>query len=235
MRDHPYDFAVRGTAGALNALVKAVVAKTYLLHYGCEFLPFAEWVIEHEDLDKAWALPVDDLADESETPAESDSATAVSVDHLMANHRPLLTVTSSRETKSSLPMSDVIPEGLDMTRHTSFHPDDPQLKKFLKELIRNSQEISAINSALIAEEITRIEAIYFLDIQVGHENYSANSTLNGKSTQPRHWLHYTLASGKKDPEVDTIAKFNAYSNNLADWFVAMPCCPCNLNTDLCFL
>ena len=41
------------------------------------------------------------------------------------------------------------------------------------------------------------------------------------STQPRHWLHYTLASGKKDPELDPIAKFNAYSNNLADWFVEL--------------
>jgi hypothetical protein len=99
IRDYPYDFAVRGTAGALNALVKAVVAKTYLLHYGCEFLPFTELVIKHEDLDEAWALPVEDLADESdesyslydeeeETPDESDSATADSVDHLMANHRP---------------------------------------------------------------------------------------------------------------------------------------------------
>jgi hypothetical protein len=34
-------------------------------------------------------------------------------------------------------------------------------------------------------------------------------------------LHYTLASGKKDPAVDTIAKFNAFSNNLADWFVIL--------------
>ena len=183
IRDYPYDFAVRGTAGVLNALVKAVVAKTYLLRYGCEFLPFMELVIKHEDLDKAWALPVDDLADESdETPAESDSAIAVCVDHLMANHRPPLTVASSRETKSSLPMSNVIPGGLDMTPHTSFYPNDPDFKKFLKELVRNSQEIAAIDSALIAEEITRIEAIYFLDIQVGHENYLANYTLNGKST-----------------------------------------------------
>jgi hypothetical protein len=179
IRDYPYDFAVRGTAGALNALVKAVVAKTYLLHYGCEFLPFTELVIKHEDLDEAWALPVEDLADESdesyslydeeeeETPDESDSATADSVDHLMVNHRPPSIVVSSRENKSSLPLSYVIPGSLDMTLYTpSFHPDDPDFKKLLKDLARNSLEIAAIDPALIAEEITRIEANYFLDIQV---------------------------------------------------------------------
>jgi len=80
------------------------------------FLPFAELVIEHEDSTRLGHYQQMTRGRERD-PAESDSATAVSVDHLMANHRPLLTVTSSRETKSSLPMSDVIPDGLDfMTR-----------------------------------------------------------------------------------------------------------------------
>lgn len=37
--------------------------------------------------------------------------------------------------------------------------------------------------------------------------------------QPRHWLHFTFVSGKKDPESNTIARFNNVSNHLADWYV----------------
>lgn len=190
-RDYPYDFAVRGTAGALNALVRAVVAKTYLLHYGCEFLPFTEMVVKYEDLDAAWALPVEDLADESdesyslydddeENPDASDSAITGSLDHL-TNHRPPSIIASSREPQLSLLLPSVIPGSLDTTPPTpSFQPDDPDFKKLLKDLVRNSQEIAVIDSALIAEEITRIEAIYFLDIQVCCPYYLLNYILRAK-------------------------------------------------------
>lgn len=49
--------------------------------------------------------------------------------------------------------------------------------------------------------------------------YLLSATLNITATQPRHWLHYTLVSGKKDPESSTIARFNAFSNHLAEWYV----------------
>jgi hypothetical protein len=166
-RDYPTDFAVRGTAGALNALVKAVVAKTYLLHYGCDFLSFIELAAKYEDLDAAWALPVEDESDESyslydddeETPNVLDSPIAGDMDDSM-NHRPPSIITW-RERKLSLPLSNIIPGPA-----ATSNPDDPDFKRLLKDLVRNSQEIANVDSALIAEEITRIEAKYFLDIQV---------------------------------------------------------------------
>jgi hypothetical protein len=166
---------VRGTAGALNALVRAVVSKTYLLHYGCEFLPFTELIVNYEDLDAAWALPVEDSADESdeyslyeddeETAEVSDSPVADNLDPT-TSHRPPSIIVSSRARKLSFAPSNVMSVNLDATTTSSFHPDDPDFKKLLKDLVRLSQEIAPIDSILIAEEITRIEAIYFLDIQV---------------------------------------------------------------------
>ena len=41
---YPTDFAVSGASGALAALIKSILNKTYLLHYGAEFLPFLEMV-----------------------------------------------------------------------------------------------------------------------------------------------------------------------------------------------
>ena len=64
--DDPHDFAVRGTAGALSALVKSIISKTYLLHYGSEFLPFLELLSSLFDKDVAWALKIDDNAEESD-------------------------------------------------------------------------------------------------------------------------------------------------------------------------
>jgi hypothetical protein len=65
IQSYPHDFAVRGTAGALTALVKAIIGKTYLLHYGAEFLPFLEQLPTLVDTDAAWAYKDDDGDDES--------------------------------------------------------------------------------------------------------------------------------------------------------------------------
>jgi len=42
--------------------------------------------------------------------------------------------------------------------------------------------------------------------------------------EPRHWLRYTFVSGKKDPVTDSIARFNDFSNHLADWVVSLILC-----------
>lgn len=42
--------------------------------------------------------------------------------------------------------------------------------------------------------------------------------------EPRHWLQYTLMPGRKDPELDSISRFNAISNHLADWVVSLILC-----------
>jgi hypothetical protein len=45
------------------------------------------------------------------------------------------------------------------------------------------------------------------------------SSLISSTSQPRDWLYHVLVSGKKDPEIYTIARFNEMSEHLADWFV----------------
>jgi hypothetical protein len=169
---------VRGTAGALNALVKAIVAKTYLLHYGCDFLSFTELIADCTDEDAAWALPPEDIADENdesyslyedeeESPDIPDVSITDNIDHPTTDLRSPSIILSSRGRKSSLPLSSIISSFPDMTGAApSSSPDDAEFKRLLKDLVRNSQDIATIDSGHIAEEITRIEAKYFLDIQV---------------------------------------------------------------------
>ncbi|KAE9398927.1 hypothetical protein BT96DRAFT_711392 [Gymnopus androsaceus JB14] len=66
IRDYSCNFPVRGTAGALSALIKSIISKTYLLHYRSDFLPFLEVLLMLVDWDSSWALKVDDTANESD-------------------------------------------------------------------------------------------------------------------------------------------------------------------------
>jgi threonyl-tRNA synthetase len=66
IHDYPHDFAVRDTAGALSALVKSIIAKTHLIHYGLEFLPFLEVLPNLVDQDTIWALKVEGPTYESD-------------------------------------------------------------------------------------------------------------------------------------------------------------------------
>ncbi|KAK0208341.1 ras guanine nucleotide exchange factor domain-containing protein [Desarmillaria ectypa] len=211
IRDYPYDFAVRGTAGALSALIKSIISKTYLLHYGSDFLPFLEVLPNLVDVDAAWALKVEDLADESDdsysllddddesaSKSEVDSTSNLNASSSTMKGKP---ATGFRERKGSLPLSAraLLPQ----INHVS---EDPTPKEQLKMLQRLAQEVNATDPEEIAQEITRLESKLFLQIR------------------PRHWLNYTFVSGKKDPEVDAIARFNSVSNHLADWVVSLILC-----------
>jgi len=67
--------------------------------------------------------------------------------------------------------------------------------------------VNEIDAQLIANEITRIQAQHFQEIQ------------------PRHWLHYTLVANKsKDSPSETITRFNAFSNNLGGWVISLILC-----------
>ena len=57
IHDYPHDFA-RGTIGALNALIKSIISRTHLFHYGSGFLLFLEQ-LPSVDQDAAWALKAD--------------------------------------------------------------------------------------------------------------------------------------------------------------------------------
>ncbi|GLB36172.1 putative guanine nucleotide exchange factor for Ras-like small GTPases [Lyophyllum shimeji] len=213
IRDYPYDFAVRGTAGALSALIKSIISKTYLLHYGSEFLPFLEMLPNLVDQDAAWALKVDDIADESddsyslledeEIHPSGDDDPVSSSSPLEEKTVPPLPSMPSRERKPSLPLPLVLATGA--TSNSGHLETDTSDKQQIKDLIKLSQELQAMDSEEIAQEITRIEVKLFLDIK------------------PRHWLYYTFVSGKKD-ENEPITAFNAVSNHLADWVVSLVLC-----------
>ncbi|KAH7883606.1 ras guanine nucleotide exchange factor domain-containing protein [Phlebopus sp. FC_14] len=196
---YPQDFAVPGASGALNALVKSIIRKTHLLHYGSNFLPFLEYIPSVIDCDAAWAQKAEPFLDDTEdvyrisdgeddtpvvtvdSPSGSWSSVAPSSENSIGS--------SARERKQSLPLSA-----------------KALIMPLLKELSRHSLDLQNISCTEIAEEITRIEAKLFMEIE------------------PRHWLRYTLIPGRKDPESDSIARFNAVSNHLADWVVSLILC-----------
>ncbi|RDB28973.1 Ras guanine nucleotide exchange factor P [Hypsizygus marmoreus] len=210
IRDYPYDFAVRGTAGALSALIRSIISKTYLLHYGSEFLPFLEMLPSLVDQDAAWALKVDDVADESddsyslhedeESPPVKDAGSPMP---LMDKPVPPLPPLPQRERKPSLPLPLILASG----SHLSAGQLETEIseKQQIRDLVRLAQEVLALDPDEIAQEITRVEAKLFLDIK------------------PRHWLYYTFVSGKKN-EKEPITAFNSVSNHLADWVVSLILC-----------
>ena len=172
IRDYPYDFAVRGTAGALSALVKSIIAKTYLIHYGLEFLPFLETLPNLVDKDVRWALKVDSSTEESD-----DSYSMLDDDEVRSpspvSESPVVSATSARpapptqapgtrERKRSLPLSKSTPKS---ATHNSGELEHSS-KNVIRELQRISVELFNLNSVDIAQEITRVQKGLFLKIQV---------------------------------------------------------------------
>jgi len=162
IRDYPHDFSVKGTAGALNALIKSIISKTHLLHYGSEFLPFLEQLPNLEDQDSAWALKAeisdgdsDEYTPEDEndeetltTKSEVESDTLISSDpHQDAFH--------SRERKSSLPLPKALLSSDGITPP----------KQHIRDLVKLAQTVLNTDSDHIAQEITRLGVHLFLKIK----------------------------------------------------------------------
>ncbi|KAG6851046.1 hypothetical protein H0H93_002938 [Arthromyces matolae] len=206
MRDYPHDFAVRGTASALSALITSIISKTHLLHYGSEFLPFLEILPTLADHDATWAVKIDttdendDIYEDDEVHPSQDLSSPPSPVRGQLDAAP---PPSARDRKSSFPLSSMLAPGPKV--NTAHHDGEISEKQQIKDLLKVSQEIQMLEPEEIAQEITRIEAKLFLDIK------------------PRHWLSYTFVSGKKD-ESDPISVFNAFSNHLADWVVSLILC-----------
>ena len=73
IHDHPTDFAVPGTAGALQALIKQILRQPHTLYYGSDFLPFLEILPTLQDQDSSWAVTVETvIADSDELDSDSD-------------------------------------------------------------------------------------------------------------------------------------------------------------------
>ncbi|ETW87236.1 hypothetical protein HETIRDRAFT_378044 [Heterobasidion irregulare TC 32-1] len=216
IQDYPHDFAVGNAGTALNALVKSIISKTHLLHYGSDFLPFLEGR-PMVDKDADWALKVEESQDESDDSYnmfedEDDGAARVHspvsvVKVPLPNDKPHSGFPSARERKPSLPlmakalvMTNAPPSGY---LHNA-EPKEPKLKQTIKELQRISQELYSLDPDHVAQEITRVSTKLFLRIE------------------PRHWLHHTMVSGPKEAETNPIAMFSQVSNHLADWQVYHP-------------
>lgn len=178
---YPSDFAVPGAAGALSALVKSILTKTYLLHYGAELLPFLEAVPNLRDRDQSWALKVDEdndslslksdeegcstLETASTASSKASRSLAPSQTDITKSQGPSVT---TRDRKSSLPLTA---KALVMGS-TILSPINPSeagehtARYILKRLVGISEELQKVPYKDIAVEITRIEVRYFLQIKV---------------------------------------------------------------------
>ncbi|KAI0348025.1 ras GEF [Trametopsis cervina] len=220
---YPHDFTVVGTAGALSALIKSVVGKTYLLHYGSVLIPFMETLPNLKDPDQSWAMKLDEPKDDSDdassiadarlnTPASPISSNTSQSIHDSASMTPsaLATATNSgaRERKSSLPLSAkmlVMASSPTQAAHSANSVEQPWPRK-LKALVSLSQQFMAIELSAVAQEITKLECHFFLQIQ------------------PRNWLQHVIGRGEKDPDKDPIARYNGISNHIANWVVSLILC-----------
>lgn len=123
------------------------------------------------DEDAAWALKVEDLADESDdsyslledddenaSKSEVDSQSNLNASSSTMKGKP---ATGFRERKGSLPLSAkaLLPQN----NHVN---EDPTPKDQLKKLQRLAQEVNATDPEEIAQEITRLESKLFLQIKV---------------------------------------------------------------------
>ena len=147
----------------MSALIKSIIGKTYLLHYGSDFLPFLEVLPNLFDKDAAWSTKPDDIADESDDsyslgdddeeitpitengPSDSDSASPTSLKGIVG----LLGYAPASK--------------LNISIHDG---SEPSVKQLCRELVKIAHEVNALDSEEIAQEITRIGAKMFLDIEV---------------------------------------------------------------------
>ncbi|KAI0335287.1 ras GEF [Cubamyces sp. BRFM 1775] len=224
---YPTDFAVPGASSALAALIKSIITKTYLLHYGAEFLPFLEVVAGLKDKDASWALKVEE--DVSDTSSFSDEERSFLMDQT-ASPRPSSPVPLqqdsvsaaptgtqpgfARERKASLPLTakalisaPTVPPPPPAALHEQQQINSPSVSPSPKVILRHlqtvSQNLQPIDPADIAQEMTRIQCQFFLRIE------------------PRHWLQHVFVQGKKDTESDPIILHNLVSNHFGEWVVSL--------------
>jgi hypothetical protein len=169
IQDYPHDFAVGAAADALNALVKSIITKTHLLHYGSDLLPFLEGR-PLQDKDTAWAMKVDEPTAESDEPytfseddddvvPPLDATSSQTVGSEDASSTQSVVVSSGRERKSSLPLS-ARSNGTAITEHVD------SAKEIIKGLLSTSAKLNICDPQLVAEEITRVGKNLFLLIEV---------------------------------------------------------------------
>ncbi|KAL5495208.1 hypothetical protein ACEPAI_671 [Sanghuangporus weigelae] len=223
MREYPSDFAVDGTHGALDAVIRHVLSYSHTLSYGCDFLPFMDKLGSLRDEDTSWGLKVD-VRSVSDSDTEADSVFDTDFAGLdteeppqpismspkpnrksTSDPPPSSPRSSNRERRSSLPFSTMM--RIKMSALTGLdEPSGPSPKEIISKLQRTSAALYNYEADSIASEITRRELQLFLSIK------------------PRDCLRHTLTPGKKDPSMDPIARFNAHYNDLHEWVVSLILC-----------
>ncbi|KAL5535574.1 hypothetical protein ACEPAF_3668 [Sanghuangporus sanghuang] len=223
MREYPSDFAVEGTHGALDAVIRHVLSYSHTLSYGCDFLPFMDKLGSLRDEDASWGLKAD-VRSVSDSDNEADNMFDTDLGGLDAEESPQPVSmspkpnrkstsdpppgsprSSNRERHSSLPFSTMM--RMKMNALTgSDEPSGPSPKEIISKLQRTAAALYNYEADSIASEITRRELQLFLSIK------------------PRDCLRHTLTPGKKDPSTDPIARFNAYYNDLHEWVVSLILC-----------
>ncbi|TFK57665.1 ras GEF [Heliocybe sulcata] len=213
IQDFPYDFAVPGSAGALSAVVKSVMSKSHLLHYAADFLPFLEVLPNLVDRDIDWAAKTDELPDTSDDSYDTSDEEGLDTSPAVreppdSSPAPPKRSSFARDRRPSLPLTAKALVMPNTPLIESFAPDtsNASAKFVIKELHKICQDLSLLDSKDVAQEMTRLEVKLFLQIE------------------PRHWLQHVFVSGRKDPEIDPIARFNKVSEHLAQWVTSLILC-----------
>lgn len=150
-------------------MIKSILSKTHLLHYGSELLPFLEILPTLQDRDAAWALPPEVSEDEDDEPYEDDDEARLPNVALGSNAPssepgPILNTSQphlpSRERKPSyqLPKS--------LTPYNLKYQADVSPSRFLRDLQKLANEVLVTEPLYIAEEITKMEEIMLLGLEV---------------------------------------------------------------------
>ena len=172
---YPTDFAVPGTEGALSALVKSILGKTYLLHYGSEFIPFLEKLSTLKDEDSTWALKAEETREDSDDcvsfkePVDTTSSRrSLRSEETGPVEKPK---TAPRERKHSLPLSArilVMESGQSLANPflgAADSIDHPPARK-LKILVQYSNTFINTDPTSVAQELSRFECRFFMQIKV---------------------------------------------------------------------
>jgi len=172
IQDYPHDFVVGAAADALNALIKSIVTKTHLLHYGSDLLPFLEGRPLH-DKDAAWAMKVDEPTtetDEFDDDGDGDDDDDV-IQMMEWTSMQTQVPEEARSTRSQLPSVSVERKSslpFSARNNAPIATDQvDSVKEVLKNLLITSAKLSNCEPLHIAEEITRIGKQLFLLIEVG--------------------------------------------------------------------
>jgi len=181
IQSYPYDFAVKGAAGALSALIKSMLSKTYLLQYGSQLLPFLEVVPSLVDKDSLWSCKEENGIDEESSEEEEDeeveqATTSLKRSVVEENGESKADPTSSSamllpqaqrvDQKGSFPLFTKVMQHQSFVSAASGKRFELSTKELLKGLREVAAEVNSRNPEEIAQEITRWESELFLAIEV---------------------------------------------------------------------